>query len=135
MHCKNATFVGTKIGEKKFKGVIDITPLLFSKLFTFVKNTISYDKVANYKSNFSFVQIEDNSCHCYRRYRGRRSLFMYMLRAHTYLGDDPAACVNCHIMSPYYATWFHSSHARDATCNDCHVPHENAVKKWTFKGD
>ena len=54
-------------------------------------------------------------------------LFMYMLRAHTYLGDDPAACVNCHIMSPYYATWFHSSHARD-------VPHENAVKKWTFKG-
>ena len=22
-------------------------------------------------------------------------LFMYMLRAHTYLGDDPAACVNC----------------------------------------
>ena len=27
-------------------------------------------------------------------------LFMYMLRAHTYLGDDPAACVNCHIMSP-----------------------------------
>ena len=59
---------------------------------------------------------------------------MYMLRAHTYLGDDPAACVNCHIMSPYYATWFHSSHARDATCNDCHVPHENIVKKWTFKG-
>ena len=33
-----------------------------------------------------------------------------------------------------YATWFHSSHARDATCNDCHVPHENIVKKWTFKG-
>ena len=61
-------------------------------------------------------------------------LFLYMLRAHTYLGDDPAACMNCHIMSPYYATWFHSSHSRVATCNDCHVPHENAVKKWTFKG-
>ena len=59
---------------------------------------------------------------------------MYLLRAHTYLGDDPSACVNCHIMAPYYATWFHSSHSRDATCNDCHVPHENAVKKWTFKG-
>ena len=38
---------------------------------------------------------------------GGGALFMYMLRAHTYLGDDPAACVNCHIMSPYYATWFH----------------------------
>ena len=60
--------------------------------------------------------------------------FLYMLRAHTYLTDDPSACVNCHIMSPYYATWMHSSHSRNATCNDCHVPHENFVKKWTFKG-
>ena len=32
---------------------------------------------------------------------GGGALFMYMLRAHTYLGDDPAACVNCHIMSPF----------------------------------
>ena len=48
---------------------------------------------------------------------------MYLLRAHTYfVGDDPSACVNCHIMTPYYATWSHSSHGRDATCNDCHVP-------------
>lgn len=65
---------------------------------------------------------------------GGGGLFMYLLRAHTYLGDEPSACVNCHIMAPYYATWFHSSHSRDATCNDCHVPHENVVKKWTFKG-
>lgn len=65
---------------------------------------------------------------------GGGGFFLYMLRAHTYLTDDPAACVNCHIMGPYYATWFHSSHARDATCNDCHVPHENPVKKWAFKG-
>ncbi|NDV60724.1 cytochrome c nitrite reductase small subunit [Bacteroides sp. 519] len=65
---------------------------------------------------------------------GGGGLFLYMLRAHTYLGDDPAACVNCHIMAPYYATWFHSSHSRDATCNDCHVPQDNVVKKWTFKG-
>lgn len=65
---------------------------------------------------------------------GGGGLFLYLLRAHTYLGDEPAACVNCHIMAPYYATWFHSSHSRNATCNDCHVPHENAVKKWAFKG-
>lgn len=65
---------------------------------------------------------------------GGGALTLYMLRAHTYLIDDPAACVNCHIMGPYYATWFHSSHSRNATCNDCHVPHENAVKKWVFKG-
>lgn len=61
-------------------------------------------------------------------------LFLYFLRAHTYLADDPSACINCHIMAPYYATWMHSSHGRDATCNDCHVPHENIVRKWAFKG-
>ena len=62
---------------------------------------------------------------------GGGSLFMYLLRAHTYLGDEPSACVNCHIMAPYYATWFHSSHSRDATCDACHVPHENAVNNLT----
>ena len=37
-------------------------------------------------------------------------VFAYYLRLHTYLiGDDPGACVNCHIMTPYYATWAHSS--------------------------
>ena len=66
---------------------------------------------------------------------GLVGLFMYMLRMHTYIiGDDPAACVNCHIMSPYYATWSHSSHGRDATCNDCHVPHQNLFMKYFFKG-
>lgn len=62
-------------------------------------------------------------------------LFAYLLRMHTYIiGDDPSACVNCHIMSPYYATWMHSSHGRDATCNDCHVPHQNIAMKYFFKG-
>ena len=37
-------------------------------------------------------------------------------------------------MSPYYATWSHSSHGRDATCNDCHVPHQNLFMKYFFKG-
>lgn len=60
--------------------------------------------------------------------------FMYLLRVHTYLTDDPKACINCHIMTPYYATWMHSSHGRNTTCNDCHVPHENVIKKYAFKG-
>ncbi len=71
---------------------------------------------------------------------GLGAMFMYLLRAHTYfVGDDPAACVNCHIMTPYYATWSHSSHGRiddhsnGATCNDCHVPHQNMVMKYGFK--
>ena len=65
---------------------------------------------------------------------GAGAYFLYLLRAHAYLGDDPKACINCHIMTPYYATWMHSSHGRDATCNDCHVPHENIARKYFFKG-
>lgn len=64
---------------------------------------------------------------------GMGLLFMYFLRAHTYLANDASACMNCHVMAPYYATWSHSSHNRDATCNDCHVPHQNLVKYWMFK--
>lgn len=59
--------------------------------------------------------------------------FAYLLRMPDYLGNAPEACVNCHVMTPYYATWMHSSHARDATCNDCHVPHNNFVNKYYFK--
>ena len=70
---------------------------------------------------------------------GLGALFMYLLRAHTSLGDDPAACVNCHIMTPYYASWSRSSHGRiddksnGATCNDCHVPHTSVLSKYAFK--
>lgn len=63
-------------------------------------------------------------------------LFIYTFfasRAYSYLSDDPATCVNCHIMSPYYSTWMHSSHGRNATCNDCHVPHNNMFNKYYFK--
>lgn len=65
---------------------------------------------------------------------GAGAYFCYLLRVHTYMGDDSKACINCHIMTPYYSTWMHSSHGRDATCNDCHVPHQNVAKKYLFKG-
>ncbi|PIE88670.1 MAG: cytochrome c nitrite reductase small subunit [Bacteroidetes bacterium] len=58
----------------------------------------------------------------------------YASNGASYLSDNPKTCVNCHIMGPYYATWQHSSHARNATCNDCHVPHDSFFKKWFFKG-
>lgn len=53
----------------------------------------------------------------------------------SYLSDDPRACINCHIMNPEYATWQHSSHARAAHCNDCHVPHDNVFNKYRFKAE
>jgi cytochrome c nitrite reductase small subunit len=51
----------------------------------------------------------------------------------SYLSDDPVTCVNCHVMAPQFATWQHSSHTRVATCSDCHVPHDNVVRKYAFK--
>lgn len=57
---------------------------------------------------------------------------VYASRAHSYMSDDPATCVNCHVMGPFYATWLHSSHSRNAVCNDCHVPKDNIFKEYYF---
>ncbi|WP_299765124.1 cytochrome c nitrite reductase small subunit [uncultured Dokdonia sp.] len=51
----------------------------------------------------------------------------------SYLGDDPQTCVNCHVMTPVYNSWMHSSHREVANCNACHVPHDNIVNKYYFK--
>lgn len=51
----------------------------------------------------------------------------------SYLSNDPAACVNCHIMREQFDGWNHSSHKAVATCNDCHTPHR-FPDKWVIKG-
>ncbi|WP_187262038.1 cytochrome c nitrite reductase small subunit [Pontibacter beigongshangensis] len=63
-------------------------------------------------------------------------LGLYVLKlsnAASYLSDDPQACVNCHLMTPQYITWNHSSHREVASCNDCHVPHNNIFNQYYFK--
>lgn len=57
----------------------------------------------------------------------------HISKASSYLSDKPETCVNCHIMAPQYATWFHSAHRMHTHCNDCHVPHNNVVNKYYFK--
>lgn len=59
----------------------------------------------------------------------------YVSNAASYLSDEPEACINCHIMNPEYVTWRHSSHARVANCNDCHVPHDSTWRKYFFKAN
>ena len=54
-------------------------------------------------------------------------------KAISYLSDDPKTCANCHVMTPQYTTWQNSSHREWATCNDCHVPQDNFIKKYFFK--
>jgi len=51
----------------------------------------------------------------------------------SYLSDDPQTCVNCHVMYPEYASWEKGSHGRVTTCNDCHVPQDNIIRKYMFK--
>jgi cytochrome c nitrite reductase small subunit len=58
---------------------------------------------------------------------------VYISRAPSYLSDDPQTCINCHVMNTQYYDWTHSSHSRVATCNDCHVPHDNIFRKYAFK--
>jgi len=64
-------------------------------------------------------------------------LFIYSFKisnAASYISDEPETCINCHVMESQYATWFHSSHRKNATCNDCHVPHTSVFAKYFFKG-
>lgn len=51
----------------------------------------------------------------------------------SYMSDDPQVCVNCHIMRPEFDGWQHASHHGSATCNDCHLPHDNIVHKYFVK--
>lgn len=64
---------------------------------------------------------------------GLGAVIFWESKAWSYLFDDPKACINCHIMIPQYTTWQHSSHARVATCNDCHVPHDHVANMYYFK--
>lgn len=58
---------------------------------------------------------------------------LHLSKATSYLSDDPKTCINCHVMTTEYITWNHSSHRNVATCNDCHVPHDNVFNKYYFK--
>jgi cytochrome c nitrite reductase small subunit len=51
----------------------------------------------------------------------------------SYLGNDPATCANCHVMSAQYDGWQKSSHHGVATCNDCHTP--SGAAKYVTKAE
>lgn len=54
--------------------------------------------------------------------------------ATSYLSSDPKACVSCHIMREQYDGWQKGAHHANATCNDCHLPHD-FVGKYLGKMD
>jgi cytochrome c nitrite reductase small subunit len=55
-------------------------------------------------------------------------------KGYSYLGHDPAACANCHVMQEHFSAWEKGSHRAVATCNDCHTPH-NIVGKYAVKAN
>ncbi len=57
--------------------------------------------------------------------------FIYA-RGYSYMTDDPAACVNCHVMREQFDGWVKSSHRSVAVCNDCHTP-PGLVGKYVTK--
>lgn len=57
--------------------------------------------------------------------------FVYAKGA-SYLGNDPRACANCHVMNEQFDAWEKGSHRSVATCNDCHTPHA-LVPKYLVK--
>ena len=54
-------------------------------------------------------------------------------KAPSYLSSDSRACANCHVMLTAYNTWELSAHREHASCNDCHIPQENIVRKYAAK--
>ncbi len=66
-------------------------------------------------------------------FAGLGAYSFYISRAPSYLSDNPETCINCHVMNPQFNDWAHSSHRNVATCNDCHVPHDNVLHKYAFK--
>lgn len=54
-------------------------------------------------------------------------------KATSYLSESPEACINCHVMEAYHASWAHSSHAQHTVCVDCHLPVDNYVDKYASK--
>ncbi|MBI3243594.1 MAG: cytochrome c nitrite reductase small subunit [Chloroflexi bacterium] len=57
---------------------------------------------------------------------------MYVSDFTVYLGNDPTACNNCHVMDAAYEGWYHGGHKLWAECNDCHTPHD-LIPKYFVK--
>jgi len=60
------------------------------------------------------------------------SVGLYVTDFTAYLGNNPSTCNNCHVMDYVYEGWYHNSHSRWTTCNDCHTPHA-LIPKYLVK--
>lgn len=61
-------------------------------------------------------------------------VFAWATDAPAYMGHEPETCNNCHVMDAQYENWFHAPHARVTDCTDCHLPHQNLLVYYLYKG-
>jgi cytochrome c nitrite reductase small subunit len=61
-------------------------------------------------------------------------VFAWVTDAPSYLTHNPTTCNNCHVMDYQYENWVHASHAGYGVCTDCHLPHQNIVSYYLYKG-
>ncbi|MFH1024909.1 MAG: cytochrome c nitrite reductase small subunit [Planctomycetota bacterium] len=64
-------------------------------------------------------------------FAGVSGFTFFYARGASYLSNEPAVCVNCHIMREHYDGWQKASHHAVAVCNDCHLPGDLLGKYWT----
>jgi cytochrome c nitrite reductase small subunit len=61
-------------------------------------------------------------------------VFAWVTDAPAYLGHEPQTCNNCHVMDSQYENWYHAAHERFTDCTDCHLPHQNILAYYLYKG-
>jgi len=61
-------------------------------------------------------------------------IFAWVTDAPAYMGNAASTCNNCHVMDAQYENWYHAAHAEFAVCADCHIPHQNILFYYAFKG-
>jgi len=61
-------------------------------------------------------------------------VFAWATDASAYLRHEPSTCNNCHVMDAQYENWYHAAHAQVAVCTDCHLPHQNILSYYLYKG-
>jgi len=48
--------------------------------------------------------------------------------------STPRYCASCHVMLPQYEDWFYTGKHKEISCVDCHLPNDNFVNHYLWKG-
>lgn len=46
----------------------------------------------------------------------------------------PEYCGSCHVMDPEFESWFYTGMHKQIKCIDCHLPNDNFIRHYAWKG-